>query len=98
MLRERGIVVMESAVKVFVFGTTPACARCLQAEKEARLAAGKFPPGRVTVEKHDALSETGRKYGVVITPTVVVAGRKVAVGKVLSEPELVEIIRMEMEV
>ncbi|MFZ5650454.1 MAG: thioredoxin family protein [Bacillota bacterium] len=87
---------MTDPVKIMVFGTTPACARCLQAEKEARSAAERFPPGRVVVEKHNALSETGRKYGINITPTVLIMGRKVAAGRVLSEAELVELIRKEM--
>ncbi|MFZ5632559.1 MAG: thioredoxin family protein [Bacillota bacterium] len=87
---------MADSVKILVFGTTPACARCLQAEKEARRAAERFPPDRVIVEKHDALSEMGQRYGVLITPTVIVAGKKIAAGKVLSEGELVEIIKKEI--
>lgn len=87
---------MADIVEILVFGATPACSRCLQAEKEARSAAERFPPGSVVVKKHNALSETGRKYGVNITPTVLVMGKKLAAGKVLSEAELVEIIRNEM--
>ncbi len=87
---------MEGKVKVLVFGTTPPCARCKKAEEEAQRAAEKFSPGQVTVEKHDALSETGQKYEIMLTPTVVVNDKKVAVGKVLSEEELVEIIRQEV--
>lgn len=87
---------MEGALKVMVFGTTPPCARCLQAEKAARRAAERFPPGRVEVEKYDALSEEGRMHGVVITPTVVAAGKKVVSGRLPGEEELVEIIRKEL--
>lgn len=86
---------MEEVIKVLVFGATPACARCLLAEREARQAAGRFPPGRVVVEKHDALSEVGRQHGVNITPTVLLMGKKVAAGRVIGEADLVEIIKKE---
>lgn len=88
---------MAKVVKVLVFGTTPSCARCKQAEREARIAAEKFPPGRVIVEKHDALGEMGQKYQVMLTPTVIISEKTVAVGKVLMESELVELIRKEVE-
>lgn len=87
---------MQDSVRVLVFGTTPPCARCRKAEEEARRAAEKFPPGQVVVEKHDALSEVGLKYGVMVTPTVVINDQKVAVGKVLTEAELVEKIAKEL--
>ena len=86
----------ENRVKIMVFGTTPACVRCRQAEMEARQAAEEFPAGQVTVEKYDALSEMGQKHGVTITPTILVNGRKVSSGKVPSRTELAEIIRKEL--
>ncbi|MGB9802853.1 thioredoxin family protein [Desulfofundulus sp.] len=86
---------MGNRVKILVFGTSPPCQKCLQAEREARQAAAQFPQGEVTVEKHDALSELGQKYGVMLTPTVVVNGKTVAVGRVLKESELMEIIQKE---
>ncbi|SHF15024.1 Thioredoxin domain-containing protein [Desulfofundulus australicus DSM 11792] len=89
---------MGSIMKVLVFGTTPPCRKCMQAEREARQAAEQFPAGVVVVEKHDALSEYGQRYGVNITPTIVINGRKVAAGKLLSQQELVEAIRKEMGV
>lgn len=84
-------------VKVLVFGTTPPCARCLEAERIARQAAENFPSGCVVVEKHDALSQAGRHFQIAVTPTIVVNEKKVAVGKVPSEAELVEIIGKELE-
>ncbi|MHB1043419.1 MAG: thioredoxin family protein [Eubacteriales bacterium] len=88
---------MAKVVKVLVFGATPSCARCKKAEKEARLAAEKFPPGRVIVEKHDALGEIGQKYQIMLTPTIIISEKTVAVGKVLKESELVELIGKEVE-
>ncbi|OAT86134.1 aquaporin [Desulfotomaculum copahuensis] len=89
--------VAEKTVKVLVFGTTPPCARCRQAETEARQAANEFPAGQVTVEKLDALSPPGRQYGVAVTPAILVNGRQVAAGRVLKRMELAEIIRRELE-
>ncbi|NHM26672.1 thioredoxin family protein [Desulfofundulus sp. TPOSR] len=86
---------MGNRVSILVFGTSPPCQKCLRAEKEARQAAAQFPPGEVTVEKQDAFSETGQKYGVMITPAVVINGRMVAAGRLLTEPELVELIKKE---
>jgi len=83
-------------IKVLVFGPTPSCARCRQAEKEAREAAAKFPPNQVLVEKHDAVSELARTFQVYMTPTVVINGRVAAVGRVLPMAELVEIIAREL--
>ncbi|MEW6423223.1 MAG: thioredoxin family protein [Bacillota bacterium] len=87
---------MTDCVRVLVFGTTPPCARCRQAEEQARRAAEKFPAGQVLVEKHDALSELGQKYGIMMTPTVLINDKKVSVGKVLNESELAEIIEKEL--
>ncbi|MCL6558553.1 MAG: MIP family channel protein [Firmicutes bacterium] len=95
--KREGVKSMVNVVRVLVFGTTPPCARCKQAEKEARLAAEKFPPGRVIVEKHDALGELGRKYQVMMTPTIIIAEKTAAVGKILNESELVELIGKEVE-
>ena len=50
----------------------------------------------VVVEKHGALSEEGDKYGIMMTPTVVVDGEVVVVGKVPTEKKLEEIIRSKV--
>lgn len=83
-------------VKVLVIGTTPPCARCIEAERIARQAAENFPPGCVVVEKHDAWSGVGRRFQVAVTPTIV-NEKKVMVGKVPSEAELMEILGKELE-
>jgi len=85
---------MSDVIKVLVFGTMPpcSCGRCLEAEKQARLAAKRFPRGQVVVEKHDAFSKAGRENQISVTPTVIIGGRKAAVGKVLSEEQIFEIL------
>ncbi len=40
--------------------------------------------GQIAVEKHDALSETGRSHGVMMTPTIVVNGQRVVSGILLN--------------
>ena len=82
--------------EVKIFGTTPPCAKCKKAEEMAQKAAQKFS-GQVKVEKFDALSDEGNKYSIMLTPTIVVNDKVVAVGKVLSEKKLETIIESELE-
>ena len=83
-------------IKVKVFGSTPPCAKCKEVEKRARKVAERYP-GQVDVAKFDALAEEGDKYGIMLTPTVVVNDTVVAVGKVISEGELEKSIKKELE-
>jgi hypothetical protein len=80
-------------VEILIFGTQPPCSRCLLAERNAREAAADFPEGLVSVEKVDAWSERARKFRITMTPTTVINGEKMAVGKVLDHTELLEIIQ-----
>ncbi len=50
----------------------------------------------VVVEKHSALSEEGDKYGIMMTPTVVVNDEIAVVGKAPNEKKLEAIIRSKM--
>jgi len=52
--------------------------------------------GKIEVAKFGALSEEGDKYGVILTPTVVINDTVVAVGKVISEDELEKLIKKEL--
>lgn len=82
-------------VEIKVFGTTPPCAKCKQAEEAAKRAAQEFGD-QVSVKKLDAMSAEGDKYQVMVTPTVVVGDRVVAVGKVVPASELVDAIKKEL--
>lgn len=84
-------------ITVKVFGTTPPCAKCQETERRARNVAEKYP-GQVTVNKFDALSEEGDQYSVMLTPTVVANEKVIAVGKLISEDELENIVKKELEV
>jgi len=84
-------------IKVKVFGSTPPCAKCKEVEKRAIKVAEKYP-GKVEVAKFDALSEEGDKYGVMLTPTVVINEKVLATGKVISEDEIENSIKQELEV
>jgi len=78
-----------------VFGTEPPCAKCNAAYKTAKKVSERIGAG-VVVEKHSALSDEGDKYGILMTPTVVVDDVVVVVGKVPSEKKLEEIIRSKV--
>lgn len=83
-------------VKIKVFGSTPPCAKCKEVENRAKNVAGKYS-GKVEVAKFGAFSEEGDKYGVMLTPTVVVNDKVISVGKVISEDELDKVIKKELE-
>jgi hypothetical protein len=80
-------------IEILIFGTVPPCSRCLLAERNVREAAAGFPEALVSVEKMDAWSEKARILKITMTPTLVINGEKVAVGKVLGQKELGEIIQ-----
>ena len=82
-------------VIVKVFGSEPPCAKCKVAYDTAKKVSERIGEG-VVVEKHGALSEEGDKYGIMMTPTVVVDGEVVVVGKVPTEKKLEEIIRSKV--
>jgi len=84
-------------IRVKIFGSTPPCAKCKEVERRANNVAKKYP-GKVEVAKFSALSEEGDKYGVMLTPTVVVNDTVVAVGKVIPEDEIDKAIKKELEV
>jgi thiol-disulfide isomerase/thioredoxin len=83
-------------IKVKVFGSTPPCAKCKEVEKRATKVAERYP-NQVEVAKFDAVSEEGRKYGVMFTPTVVINDKIVSSGQVISEGELENAIKEELE-
>ncbi len=73
---------------ITIFGTTPPCAKCKRAEQEAQKAANKFP-GQVEVRKLDALGPEADKYGMIVTPTVVIDDQIVGSGKIVPADQLV---------
>ena len=79
-------------LEIKVFGTTPPCANCKRAEKQALKAAEQFS-GQVTVIKLDALGPEAEAYGLMATPLVVVGDEVVARGKVLPAAKLVPVIQ-----
>ncbi len=49
------------------------------------------------VKKYEAISPEGEKYGVLLTPTVIVGDKVVAAGRGISEKDLEKIIRKALE-
>ncbi|MGD8735947.1 MAG: thioredoxin family protein [Anaerolineae bacterium] len=83
-------------LQIKVFGTTPPCANCKRAEREARKAAEEFP-GQVEVIHLDALGPEAQLYGLMVTPVVVVGEQVVATGKVVPAPRLVPLIEKALQ-
>jgi protein-disulfide isomerase len=83
-------------IEVKVFGTTPPCAKCKEVTKRAKKVAEKYP-GQVGVTHFDALSAEGDKYGILMTPTLVINDKVVSVGKVPGEEDIEKMIKKEME-
>lgn len=73
------------------FGTVMHCSRCIHAERRIRRVALEYGD-QVAVTKHDILSQEARRYGVLMTPAVVINDEVVSVGKAPSEARLRELI------
>jgi len=84
-----------TVLQIKVFGTTPPCANCMRAEREALKAAEQFP-GQVQVAKLDALGPEAEPYGLMLTPLVVVGDEVVGSGKVVPAAKLVSIITSKL--
>jgi protein-disulfide isomerase len=82
-------------LQVKVFGTTPPCANCKRAEKQARAAAAQFL-GQVEVVKLDAMGPEADAYGIMSTPLVVVGDEVVGRGKVVPAKRLAEVIKQRL--
>ena len=82
-------------LQIKVFGTTPPCANCMRAEKQAIKAAEQFP-GRVEVVKLDALGPEAGAYGLMVTPMVVVGDQVAGTGQVVPAGKLVSIIKEQL--
>jgi hypothetical protein len=82
-------------LQIKVFGTTPPCANCMRAEKQALKAAEHFP-NQVQVEHLDAMGAEAQAYGLMVTPMVVVGNEIVGTGKVVPAAKLVPIIEKHL--
>lgn len=82
-------------LQIKIFGTTPPCANCKRAEKQAQDAAAQFP-GQVEVVKLDVMSDEAQRYGLVTTPLIVVGEELVGRGKVVPAAKLIPIIQKHL--
>jgi len=82
-------------LQIKVFGTTPPCANCKRAEKQAQDAAAQFP-GQVEVVKLDVMGDEAQQYGLVTTPLVVVGDELVGRGRVVPAAQLVPVIQKHL--
>ncbi len=84
---------MEVTLKVF--HSTPPCAKCREVEKVATKVAERYPE-QIELAKFPAISDEGRRYGIMFTPCVVINDKVMAAGKVVSEGELEKAIKKEL--
>ena len=83
-------------LQVKVFGTTPPCANCMRAEREALKAAEAFP-GQVEVVHLDALGFEAQQYGLMVTLVIVLGEEVVSTGKVVPAPKLIPLIEKALQ-
>lgn len=83
-------------LQIKVFGTTPPCANCQRAEREARKAAEQFA-GQVEVVHLDALGPEAQAFGLMVTPVVVLGDEVVSTGKVVPAPRLIPMIKEKLK-
>jgi disulfide oxidoreductase YuzD len=82
-------------LQIKVFGTTPPCANCKRAEKQAQKAAEQFPE-QVEVLHLDALGQEADQYGLFTTPLVVVDDEVIGRGKVVPAKKLAAVIKQKI--
>lgn len=82
-------------IQIKVFGTTPPCANCKRAEKQALKAAEEFPE-QVEVLHLDALGPEADQYGLFTTPLVVVDDEVVGRGKIVPAKKLAAVIEQKI--
>jgi len=75
-------------LKIRVFGTMPPCTKCKVAEKNVREAVKELGHSDIEVTKEDALSEEAGKFGIMMTPTVMVGDKVIKIGGVPSKEEI----------
>jgi hypothetical protein len=83
-------------LQIKVFGTTPPCANCQRAEREALKAAARFAD-QVEVMHLDALGPEAQAYGLMVTPVVVLGEEVVSTGKVVPAPKLIPMIEEKLK-
>ena len=81
-------------IEIKIFGSTPQCASCKELERRAINIAGKSPD-QIEVTKFDAFSAEGAKYGIMLTPAMLINDKVISAGKLISEEEIEEAIKKE---
>lgn len=61
----------------------------------ARKVAAKYP-GQVEVAKYEAISNEGKKYGIMFTPAVVINDKVVVAGRVPTEGDIEKLYKREL--
>lgn len=82
--------------KIIVFGGSPPCAKCKNVEKIFNDAVKELGLDAQVVHV-SALSDEGDRYGIMITPSVVINERVVIRGRVPSKEDVKKILQEELK-
>ena len=88
--------VIDVGVVIKVFHSEPPCAKCRAVEKAVEEVAKEYGD-KVKVVKLSALSEEADKYGILMTPAVVINDRVAFSGKVPTKEELKKAVEESMK-
>ena len=83
-------------INIKVFHPSPPCAKCKQVEKVAKKIAEKYPE-EIELVAFPVISDEARSYGIMLTPGVVINDKVFSSGKMISELELENAVKKELE-
>ncbi len=83
-------------ISIKIFGSIPPCAKCRELENRAKKVAERYN-GQIEVTKLDALSEEADRYGILLTPAMVINDVPVSAGKLLSEDDIDRAVKKILE-
>ena len=82
-------------VTITIIASEPPCDKCMTSKKIAQNLVERYP-GQVELKVLNALEPEAAKYGVIMTPTVLVDRALVAIGKIPNESRLEEIVKKKL--
>ncbi|GBD00269.1 hypothetical protein HRbin17_02808 [bacterium HR17] len=85
---------MSAGVEILIIESVEPCEQCLRAREVARLVAEKYDG--VTVRVISVLDEEADRFGVVMTPTVVVNGVIISVRRAPDPERLERLVRQRL--
>ena len=84
-------------INIKIFHPSPPCARCKQVEKVVKKVVDKYPED-VEMVSFPVMSDEARSYGIMLTPGVVINDKVFSSGKMISELDLENEIKNELQI